>query len=468
MEILDTIVQREIHEIANSGQPMVAFRWKLLLKAAGKEIKAIYVRNVTLTRLYTTNFADELLITAGFTTGDVQLDIVPYKDQLEATLIREPFTANVQGTRDLSKQTSTNTYKAQLVTGGNSAVISGDSPFAIAKAMGRKADLTEVQFQLYNPVIDIIRKLTFGVVFRNTKPIDAIKYVLMKQAKPEMADASVNIRGVDVFDGYPSEVREQIVIPHLTPVIDVPRVIHENVGGIYPTGFHYYLQSRIWYVYPTFDHHRFGKRERSLTIIKIPSTRMPSLERTYRYTGSQVIVLTTRETAHSDVSEAHQLNTGNGVRFADANRMMDYHEQGGNKAILQARNNVNEIVTDPRRDKSDMVMQGTSRITDKYNIEYSQLALKSGGIIQTVWEHANVELLYPGMPIRYIFMDGSETKELYGTLNAVETIDYQSNINIAEQRFVTNALLTFFVQRESPLRQNDPTAITSSQLVTKD
>lgn len=452
MEILDTIVRREIQEIANSGQPMIAYRWRLIIKANGKEIKAMYIRNVTLTRLYTTNFADELLVVAGFTTGELQLDIIPYKDQLEATLIREPFTSNVQGTVDISKSVSSNTYKAQLVSGGASATIAGDSPFAISKAMGRKADLSDVQIQLFNPVIDVIRKLTFGTVFRGTKPIDAIKYVLASVARPEMADASVNVKGVDVFDGYPTEPMEQIVVPHLTPVIDVPRMIHENVGGLYPTGFHYYLQNRIWYVYPTMDTSRFGKHENTLTIIKVPSSRMPSLERTYRYTGSQVVVLTTRQTKHLDVSETHQLNSGNGVRFADAGKMMDYYDTGGNKAIAQAANNVNELVSDPRKDKSDMIMQGTMRVTDKYNIEYSLLALKSGGVIQTVWEHANVELLYPGMPIRYIFLDGTETKELYGTLHAVETMDYQSNVNIAEQRFVTNALLTFFVQRESPLR----------------
>lgn len=467
MEVLDTIITREINEIRNFTQVSIAHGWTLIVKANGKEIKALYLNSVGLNRLYTMNFADELVVEAVFVNGQYEQDIVPYKDQLEVTLIKIPYAANIQGSVDRGKQVVTNVYKAQLLTGGASATVAGDSPLAINKGGSSKFAVSTVKLQLFNPVVDSIRKLTFGTVFRQTKAIDAIRYVLGRVARPVSADDSVNIRGVHVLMDTKEDPREHIVVPHLTPVIQVPNVIHQNVGGIYPTGFHYYLQNRIWYVYPLYDHQRFGKEQRSLTVIKIPANRMPSMERTYRWTDSQVIALTTRETKHIDMSESAQLNEGNGARFVDAGQMMEMYQVGGNKAVANAKGLVTEVVADPRADKSDMVMAGTSTITDKWNIEYSELARKAGSVIQTIWENASIELLYPGMPVRYIFMDGNVSKEMYGVLHAVETIETPTSINVADRRFQTNALLTLFVQRVAPLKEYNPTGVSNSQLVNR-
>lgn len=467
MEVLDTIIERELNVIRASSQPTIAHGWTLIIKANGKEIKAMYLNSTALTRLYTMNFADELMVEAMFVTGDYEQGIVPYRDQLEATLIKIPYTSNIQGTVDRSKSVSSNVYKAQLVTGGSSATVGGDSPLAINKGAANKFSMTPVTIQLMNPVIDSIRKVTFGTVFRKTRAIDAIRYVLAKIAKPINADMAVNILGVEVLQECDTEPREHIVVPHTTPVIEVPNAIHQNVGGIYPTGFHYYLQSRIWYVFPLYDHQRFGKAQRSLTVMKIPANRLPSMERTYRWTDSQVIVLTTKQTKHMDISESEQLNKGNGARFTDASQMMDLYKTGGNKAVANAKDYVSEVVADPRADKSDMVMAGTARITDKFNIEYSELARKAGSVIQTIWENANVELLYPGMPVCYVFMDGDNAKQMYGVLHAVETLDTPTAVNVGDRRFKTDALLTLFVQRVAPLKEPNPTGVSSSRLVNR-
>ena len=57
------------------------------------------------------------------------------------------------------------------------------------------------------------------------------------------------------------------------------------------------------------------------------------------------------------------------------------------------------------------------------------------------------------MPTRYIFQDGEETKEIYGTLNAVESLDSNTNNTITNPRFVTMALLTIFVSNASPMKK---------------
>lgn len=453
MEILDTVINREIIEITQKAKGTIAYKWKLIIKANGKEYEAIFIKQIRLDRLYTQNFADELTVEAGFILNDIEFGIIPYKDQLTATLVRIPMYSGDSSEPDKSLPVESNIYKVQLFDGGKQVSIEGDSPYAINKGTGSRQSVVGTTVQLISPVIDNIRKQTFGTIFRKpTTPMIAMRYVLGVVAKPAFSDTSHDIKGVTIAAGYKDEPTEHMVVKHLTPIIDVPRQINETYGGIYPTGFRYYLQKHWWFIYPIYDNTRFLKAtERTLTIIKIPKYRMPTLTRTFRVTPSQVIILTTRETKMIDMSEQNQLRTGNGVRFVDASKMMDIAKIGDNKAIIDDKDNVTEVMVEERIDGSDMIMGAESRITDKFNLEYSKMSKLTGLVLQTVWEHSDVEELHPGMPVRYIFMDGEQPKELYGTLNAVETMNYPTNVNLEQHRFVEMSSLTVFLQKENPV-----------------
>lgn len=451
MEIFDTLVRRETRAINEENQGHVAHSWEVRIKANGVDYKAIKVDNVRTDRLYVTNYSDETVVTATFLLGDVEFNIIPYKDQLEVTLTR--LNSTISPNASISHSSSTNrTYKAQLVEGGTSMSIGGDSPYGLSKGLANKQALKQISLQLIDPMVDRLRKQTFGTVFRNDKPIDAIRYILGEVAKPKSSLTESAIMGVDVVPGYREEPRSHIPLSHLTKLVEAPAVIDNIVGGIYPTGFAYYLQGNYWYCYPPYDLTRFSKAHKTLTIIKIPKFRMPGLEKTFRATRTQVIILTTRETKHTDYSEKSQLNEGNGVRFVDASKVMDgFSEKKGNKATIEMADHINEISLAKRRDKSDMVMSGDTIITEKYNKEFEKLAKREGSLIQTVWEYSNSNLLNPGMPIKYIFADGDDMKEVEGVLHAVEILSYPTNVNIASQRFVEMTLLTLFIPRDNPI-----------------
>lgn len=465
MEILDTLVSREIATIDALPQQQIAHQWKLIIRANNVEFEPFYVKEIKLDRLYHRNYADELRITVGLSFADYQYNILPYRDTLEATLVKIPMNTTIEPIVNKEKSRVSNHYKVQLLN-GNSAAIGGDHPLALNKGMGGKVDITEVTMQLFNPVIDRLRKMSYGTTFRDTSPLQAIAYVLVKHGKSAGMDSSNAVKGINIDKTFIPIQKERghIPIPHTTAVLDVPNVIDDLVGGVHPAQMRFYLQAQFWYLYPIFDSQRFNQNVFSLTVIKIPSTRLPGLEKTFRLGGNQIIVLSTRATTHQDNSESAQLNKGNGVRFVDAKDMIqNYVTAGANKAVVNLKNHVAELVAEHRKDESDFVTSADTVVTDRYNKEYAKMAHKAGAYIQTVWENANVDLLFPGMPVRYIFQDGEVTKELFGTLNAVETLDYNTNNTIKDARFTTMALLTLFVSRVSPLKKADadPTVSTT-------
>lgn len=464
VEILDTLISKEITTISNQNELNYASQWKLVIKANGEEFRPLTVDSITIDKLFVGNYADELMVSCSFVADQYYQGILPYRNKLEATLIKVPLLNITHPTRDTKAKTYTNSYIAQLVV-GDSDIISGDNPLAVNKGQASQLSIVPVQIQLYNPVIDHIRKTTFGTVFRDTLPMDALRYVLMKVGKPDVAEVNNTIRGIDIAAGYTQEPRKHIVVPHMSKLIEIPNIINEEIGGFYPTGFTYYLQRGNWFIFPPYDSQRFGKQTPSLTIIKIPSWRMPNMDRTYRFTDTQVIVLSTKETIHRDMSEASQLNDGNAVRFVDSNSLMEnFGERGENKLKVSARKNVTEVVSQ-ERPEGDYITTGNKLVTNDYNQEYSRLALKNGSIIQTQWDNSDPDLLVPGMPVRYIFADGEETREMYGTLQAAEVLNYRTNVNAAEGRFVALTLLTIFVSRDDPTKK--PNKQTTSKTVTK-
>lgn len=459
MDILDTLVTNEITQITSQAQSEYVHRWVLIIKANGKEIKPLYIDNIHVDRLYHKNYADEVVINATFTVADYQFNILPYRSNLEASLTKIILVSDPTGGINNEKPRASAHYRVQLQN-ANSDSIGGDNPLMVNKDMSTKVGSQTVRMQLYNPALDILKKKTFGTNLRGTDPLDAIGYVLTKFCQSDGSVVTDNIRGVDIDPSFKKMQREHIPIPHNVPVVEVPHVIDRVCGGLHPAQMRYYLQSQIWFIYPIFDHQRFMVSTATLTVIKIPKTRLPSLEKTFRVTGVQVIVLSTRDTTHQDNSETKQQNLGNGVRFVDSKNITgQFYQTQGNKAVGSNKQNLTEATYEPR-DGNNFLQAGVG-VTDKYNHEYAKLAERSGSYIQTQWENANIDLLRPGMPVRYIFQDGDTTQELFGTLVSVESLDYRNNSIVTDQRFTTIALLTLFVSRISPVNQGQSENVTN-------
>jgi hypothetical protein len=180
----------------------------------------------------------------------------------------------------------------------------------------------------------------------------------------------------------------------------------------------------------------------------MPKDKLPGIEVSFRKTGNQVIILATGDTAHIDNSEAQTANLGNGVRFVDSRTIMEgFGEVINNKFVVDRSKNVTQVSNPNQQRKVNVTNQSNVRITSSYNLEYSELMRKAGSIVQCAWESSDVNLLYPGMPVRYLYMDGEQAKEIYGRLIADETKTRQSNRHPTQRIFVNDSVLTLFVSK---------------------
>lgn len=447
MPLEDSVLYREVRAIAAEGIKPVGQRWECTIHANGQDVKPLFVNWVDFDRNYVENFTDVVTVEVTISPGTHNFDVVPYKDNLEITLRRIPL-SEAGNSVDNDLEVETLRYRATLFD-NKSGTLEGNNPTLNNKAVADRANAIKVKFQLQDPVIERLRMQSVGGVFRDALPTDLIRTVLGKYSKMAGDDTAVNVKGVDVSPKFNPEIRNHYVIPHLTKLTDFPKVVHELCGGVYSGGFGYYLQRNVWYLYPLYDVSRYPETKKTLTLINIPANRLVAPERSYRVTPTQVVVIATGNIKHVDNSEQLQLNYGNGVRFVDSRKVFEGFAQiDGNKATLDRSLNTNEFVNEHRQTKLNHIVESKDRITSNYLTEYGRLAFRAGSMLQATWENSDDSQLYPGMPVKYMYVEHDTAQEMYGILIGAQTIVTSNTPGPTNHRHTSNTALTIFMDRK--------------------
>lgn len=447
MALENTPFVNEIQQIQQAGPTGVFYHWRAEILANGQILAPLKLLSIDNIRNYVESYADEIIVELVFGLGTFNHDVYPYKNNLLITLYREPIGENSTNS-DLSQDISSIQLRAVLVD-PKSMVMEGNHPQIQDKDAADLTNIIQVKFQLLDLAIEQLRMQTTGMIMHDTTGADAIRYVLTTESQKLQIDSEHTIKGVDMYQPDNTSPQNHIVIPHGTRVTDVPEMIVKRSGAIYNSGFGFYLQSSMWYVYPLYDITRYDKSLKTLTLLNIPKNRMPSVERTFRTTANQVIALVTGDVMHKDDSEQRQLNQGNGVRFTDANKIMDgFITVADNKAkVLRSQNN-NEFITEKRDTGLNNVQLANNRITSNNFLEMGKLAARAGSTLMCRWENSDPGLIFPGMPVKYSYIVDDQVVDAEGTVIFAHHYTGTDQPGFTTERHVTNTVLTLFLNRQ--------------------
>lgn len=444
MHPLETLIKEEFNKIVNGPHYSVKYDIKCIIHTPLGDVESLFVMDFSLLRDYINNFSDILTITPVYGSGTVAHQIMPFGDKLEATVQLKPLANIPDYARSEAESIQEFRFKAILFDDAVEMIQSNTQSDSV-KNQKNVEDISAIKIQLVNPIQLRLRDVTYGTVIRDVDPLTAIRYILTKFSKQPGSDRRSRVRGVNFAPGASREVRDHIKIPHLTPVIRIPMVIDRIVGGVYSTGFQYYLQQDMWYVFSPYNTKAFEVSESTLTIINVTKDKLAQAEKSFRLTPTQVIALSTGEVKFQRHSFKKDINESMGTRYVDAERVMnEFGVTGGNKFIVNRAANVNEYTTGSNSQTS--AKESSFKISSKHNIERSQLAFRNGAILQAVWENSVDDLLYPGMPVRFIYMVRNEPKQVYGCLCAVDSSYVSESTSFMQRKFMNRSVLSFFVE----------------------
>jgi hypothetical protein len=455
-------VAQEIQQILNNGVNPVHFHWTGTLLANGLKIQITKITNIDIERDYRKQYTDHISVDCEIPMGTYLSKIFPYKENLLMTLIKTPVEET--GSAIAASQDIENHQMRATIKNANDHQLEGNTPAIQDESTANLTALKTVTFQLLDPAVEQIRMMSVGTVMRSTTPGDAIKFFLTSISQKAKVDATSQIKGVDMVSPDNTQVRDHVILPHGLEFSQVPDWIHRHMGGVYNGGFGYYLQNSIWYVYPQYNINRWQSTPKNLTLINIPKNQMPGADRTYRKTNNQLIVLLTGENKHSDDTEGLQLNHGNGLRFTDSAKIMEgFGITKNNKYTVNRSANNTEFVSNPRATGLNNIQMSRMRITNNQFFESGKVARTLGGHMVVTWEHSEPGALYPGMPVKYVYIANNKVTEVYGVLLGVHHYIGMTSGKLTGGHFVCNSALTLFLDNgnQDSATQKPTTATTT-------
>ncbi|BDD79847.1 hypothetical protein [Burkholderia phage FLC9] len=407
---------------------------------------------------YESNYSDEIMVRLLVPAGKYAYQIYPNQTNIDITIIKQPL-METGDNDDTSKTLQQERFTAHLVDKGD-LTIAGNGRNVVSEDDMDRMSLMEVDFQLVDKALEQVRMKSYGNILRAMTVEDAIKGILTQQSSDIIINNQQAVQGVQMVDADNKTVRDHIVIPPMK-LIGVPKYIHEKCGGVYGAGMGYYLQDGIWHIYPCYDPTRYNDAASTCTIIVIPESKYPNLDRTYRVSGSNLVILATGQVKTKDSSDSKQLTFGNGLRFADASKIMEGFTTTKNNKTLAARGASNsEFVSVPRPNGLNNVPISPNRLTGNPYLEYSALAARNGGLMGLVWEHSEPSLIVPGMLCSILYLSDDTIQQKQGVILKKHDTVQMAAPGLTVARHITRTALSIFTK--SQLQGQSQSATSSS------
>lgn len=461
MALEDTALWSEISGVYNDTKTVRKYyHWTLEVIANGAVYESLKVISTDIDRDYVGSYADKIMVVAVFPKGTFEHLIMPYKDNLLCTMKGTPI-GQVTGEVSTNQPLPSQQMRGTLIDTG-SAILDGNDPYVQDIKAADLNSFSVVRMQLVDLTVEQLRMKSVGGIFRNTKPGDALRTAMLHAISDLKLTKDQTPAGVTMVDPDNTAVRDHIVIPSDRSFLDLPDHIHHNCGGIYSTGMGFYLQNTMWYVYPAYNIKRFNKAKKTITFINLPKNRFIEAEKTYRSTPNQTIVLVTGDTASLDNTESMILNEGNGVRYTDANKIIDGFGKAANNVyeIQRAKNN-SEFIVEKRDTGYNHVPVSRKRITSNGYVEMSKMSLRGSRHMIVTWENSDPSLIEPGMPCKFVYLVNDKVMETEGLVIGAHTYTHMKGKGLSDGRHVSKTAVKLLVDKSVPWIDNEPAADTN-------
>lgn len=398
--------------IATKNMKASGTEYKLILHTEDLDLGIQLLNTVEILRDYNGNIGDYVLVNFILMAGDYIKDIQPKKANLEMTII------SVAG-----GITTSNRYK--LIITNNNADVYGSKYTKITREELNKKEPLIIEAQCVPREIEAVRGLYVDGIFRST----TVKNLLLTEFKhgfdkiklegtPLTVNVNVSEPNNDFNYGH-------IVIPTGTKLMDLPSYLQNTNYGVYNGNIGTYLQKyndpklNTLFVYPLYDETRFEKATKKLMIYNTNTSKLDYIENTYSVDGDLVKIIAGYNTRSLDNGENDLTNHGVGIVSSNPYLVMER-----NVAVTDSNANVykqSHMSGQSIKDKKDGVNLDTY-IGHESNLykHRSDLSKRTMSIFQITWSFPDIELLYPGMPVMYLYEDETHgIVKLTGVLQSV-------------------------------------------------
>jgi len=446
MAVDSTLLLEEVQQVVNSGEGLSHYRLECRLRAGGEWFSPVRLDLYSLERDYENSFGDVVVLRVIVGLGEYSYKLLPNRDDLWVDVTSTPLYEN-SGTERDNTTIRVRRYRAILMDQENPGLTGSGPQASSSDDMDLSAPKT-VELQLIDDGLYQTRMVSVGKLYRNAVPMDVLRSLFTETTRLLDTNGEQQIFGVTVTPDYATTPRENLVIPHGTPLTAVPSYLQEQEGGIYGAGLSCYLQRGQWYVFPPYDTQRVSKSRHTLTILNIPANRYLGAERTYRIRGKEVVIISAGGKQSNDPGLYSQLNEGNATRFTDARRLMTFGDTNNNQTQIKRQDNVFEAQGTGLKSGLTHARWADERASGNPLHHYSRMAQRQGRYMSIRWDHGDGSLLVPGMPVKYMTTADEKLVVVHGVLLGLHEQRQPNEGGVGQQQYPAKIILKVFLSRQ--------------------
>lgn len=407
MDIEELAVYEEIRDFFMVPTNKRAPSFKVRIAVANFDVITLTVRSVDIVRDYGNNIGDYIVVRLTLPFGSYYKLVHDYRDNIEALLYKNTGDEIVEFR---FKAVILNTDSTGSV--GLTELYSRDE----LDTMG----MAELELQLVDPYVEIIRGTVTGGIFTKTTMKDMLVGVMGDKLKSVKVGNKPYLDLMEVVEPQNEKQYDHILVPDGTYTVDLPAIMQREYG-VYNadigTYFQRYDNRTTCFVYPLFNTKRFDESNgvRKLVVIVLPTTLYEFNENSYYVDGDTVKVVVGESTVLVNDGEKQMMDTGIGFRAATADPMTKKPVEVTEEGPKGKRSSLNTEVID--RERADGVNITPVKAPSSNQLKYfSEISRKLGNLLTFDWRYSDPELIYPNMPVKVIFDKGQDVKEINGVV----------------------------------------------------
>lgn len=427
---------KDIIKLCAGNIKTVHYGYSLSIITDGGDRMIDRVHGIDIEKDYQNGFVDSIVASCDVTRKMYIDTIWPARNDFKAKLIATQVTEKDTGRLLQNPIILTREYRAVLLNPIDLTQDSNSAPSGFDNGKsGADKELIQIKIQLMPIFAEELYKITYGGIF-TSEPWKLLRSMLQEAiwlVTKEIPD------GVDFIDPDINSKILEILIPHGTRVVDLPRYIQKNWYGIYNDGIGSYMADRHWFIYPLYRIGRWDKERHKITISIMPPAYMMDSIRSYHVNHGEVNIICAADVGQFDEIIANTYNYGDGVTVFDGEKLAHNAVEWGNGIVhLDGEKSRKEIVKSPRKNKKNYIPMATTPLVKSDVDIKSEIAARHGVVIKSTWEHSNPWLIHPGMPVKVVFWKGGVKYTVEANImKEISTISLENGPALNRHRSIT-------------------------------
>ena len=452
-EIEKSPIWLDIQDVFKSGKKPIKFDFKGQLHTEKQDIPLLKIITIDVIRDYVKYVGDHVTLKFSMPLGDYISKLYPYRANLEVS-IKKIELEETSGKKETGKRTSIERYKAVFIPEANPHVNTSQLETYDTASLNLM-DVVTVQLQLLNRSLEPLRIKTVGGIYRHLSHKTMIHGVLAGESNKVLVDGKPAVDAVDIVEPDNKALSKHIVVKEGTMITALPSYLHEHNGGVYTSGVGTYLQTfkgkKTWFVYPLLNLTRFDQDVEKVIFYALPANRFPEIDRSYQQEGKTIKVLVNSARKYKDSADTDEMNHGSGFRLAHAGSFMKKPVEITEKGAVAKRTNLNYEVAHRSRADGLNYAPVVPRISSNPYREYSKVLARNIARLDFSWQNANPDLIYPGMPCKYIFLSNNKPVELKGVILYVHAFSTLHGTGLSTNVYKTQCHVVIATEKTSNL-----------------